>query len=106
MPNYNPALTSALYVGNQKVLADATLVTPFTTVAVCVGREPGSDAVLTFTNPSTINAPIYAALVDADANYLPFGQINAGATQDVPTGGKFIRLQLSAAPSAAITVSR
>lgn len=106
MPNYNPSLTSALYVGGQKVLADSTLLTPFTSVAICVGRDPGSDAVLTFTNPSTENAPVYAALVDADANYLPFATVMAGATQDVATGGKFVRLQLAAAPSAPITVAR
>jgi hypothetical protein len=109
MPNYNPALTRALWAGAQETLADSTLLTPFSTLAVAPGPDPsGNPPSLTFFNTTPVAATIQAANQDADGNYIAFNSVAAGAIAVVPTGNApFIRaLMAGTVASGTLIVTR
>ena len=110
MPNYNPALTRALYPGEQETLADSTLASPFTTVAIAVvDTIDGNTASLTFFNSTNQSATIEAASADADGNYTnTLNTVAAGTMAIVPTGNvPFVRALLAGAvTSGTLVVTR
>ena len=108
MPNYNTALTRALFDGAKATMADTTLLTPFTTQAFCVGPDPsGNPPTITIQNKSSEAAPVEISTDDVDADYVAFNSVAAGTVAVLPIpDGVFFRLALSAAPDAAIVVTR
>jgi hypothetical protein len=110
MPNYNPALTRSLWAGAQETLADSTLASPYTTVAVFPGPDPsGNPPSLTFFNTTPVAAAIYVATVDADGNYVADGTVSvaAGAVLNVPAPFPFVRaLMAGAVASGTLVVTR
>ena len=109
MPNYNPALTRSLWAGGQETLADSTLASPYTTVAVAPGPDPsGNPPSLTFFNTTGEAATIQAANQDVDGDYVTFNSVAAGAVAVVPTGNvPFVRaLMAGAVASGTLIVAR
>ena len=108
MPNYNPAITRVLYDGAKATMADATLVTPFTSQAFCVGPDPsGNPPSVTIQNKSSAAAPVEISTDDVDADYDAFNSVPANSVAVLPIpDGVFFRLALAAAPSGAIVVTR
>ena len=108
MPNYNVALTRSMWRGAGGVMADSTLVTPFTTNAYLMGPDPNSsDPAITVNNQSSETVNVQTSAIDVDASYANLSAVTAGtaALISIPEG-LYFRLSMAAAPSASVTVTR
>jgi hypothetical protein len=109
MPNYNAGLaTRSMWRGAGGVMADSTLVTPFTTNAYLISPDPSAvPPSITVNNPSSESVVVQASAVDVDAQYATLSTVTAttSALISIPEG-LYFRLSMAAAPSASVTVTR
>jgi hypothetical protein len=109
MPNYNAGLaTRSMWRGAGGVMADSTLVTPFTTNAYLISPDPSAvPPSITVDNPSSEAVVVQSSAVDRDAQYATLSTVAAGTSAliSIPEG-LYFRLSMAAAPSAGVTVTR
>jgi hypothetical protein len=97
-----------MWRGAGGVMADSTLVTPFTTNAYLIGPDASSsNPAITVNNASSESVVVQASAVDADAQYATLSTVTAGTSALIPIPeGLYFRLSMAAAPSANVTVTR
>jgi hypothetical protein len=108
MPNYNAGLaTRSMWRGAGGVMADSTLVTPFTTNAYLISPASAVPPSITVDNPSSESVVVQSSAVDREAQYATLSTVAAGTSAliSIPEG-LYFRLSMAAAPSAGVTVTR